>query len=231
MTYKLVYLARRAAAVSRADWPRTWKSHAVFASRFPSLEASIDWMRYCNRIEEVALPGLSQDHDGVAVAAGGSLEGLTGTGFSEADRALIDADELRVFDRPTPEFTFYCREAVIRDGPIGEAAVFSFLARKPGLTHAEFEERWSGDNAGIAREAVAGVAGLTRYVHNHPVHDPLPAFPFDGIAEAWFASADDAVRAFEGSTLASLRLDLSEFCDFTRGVILLTSVCHRWPKA
>jgi hypothetical protein len=35
---------------------------------------------------EVDLPGISQAHDGVAVAASDRLEGLTGAGFSEADR-------------------------------------------------------------------------------------------------------------------------------------------------
>ncbi len=44
--YKLVYLARRAKTVGREDWPRTWKSHAVFASQFPSMEASLNWLRY-----------------------------------------------------------------------------------------------------------------------------------------------------------------------------------------
>ena len=78
-TYKLVYLARRAKGVSRVDWPRTWRSHAIFASQFPVLEAEIDWLRYCNRVDEpaidgqpVRLPQLSSDHDGVAVAASGS---------------------------------------------------------------------------------------------------------------------------------------------------------------
>src|SRR5262245_7094573 len=91
MTYKLVYLARRAATVAREDWPRTWKSHAVFASQFPVLEAKIDWMRYGNRAE-IDLPDISQAHDGVAVAAAETLEGLTGAGFSDDDRARIDAD-------------------------------------------------------------------------------------------------------------------------------------------
>jgi hypothetical protein len=44
MSYKLIYLARRAATVSREDWPRTWKSHAIFASQFPVLEAEIRWL-------------------------------------------------------------------------------------------------------------------------------------------------------------------------------------------
>ena len=52
MTAKLIYLARRAATVVRDDWPPTWRSHAVFASQFPALEANISWLRYCNRVDQ-----------------------------------------------------------------------------------------------------------------------------------------------------------------------------------
>jgi EthD domain len=233
MPYKLVYLARRAAAVTREDWPRTWRSHAVFASQFPVLEAKIDWLRYCNRIEG-DIPGISAKHDGVAVAASDTLEALNGAGFSEADRALIDTDELRVFDMLTPHFTWYCKEQPILAGDPGEVAVFSFLRRKPELTHEEFEHRWCGQHADIAAAAIRSECRsggtLTRYTHNRLLHDPLPLFPFDGIAEAWFASAEEAAAAFTGDRLEPLRRDLAEFCDLGQSVTMLTGVCHRWPK-
>lgn len=238
MTYKLIYLARRNPTVAREDWPRTWRSHAIFASQFPVLEAKIDYMRYCNRVDAptldgrpVELPGLSTAHDGVAIAASESLEGINGTGFNDADRAKIDQDELRVFDMLTPNFTYYCTEAVLRDGALGEAAVFSFLARKPDASHEEFDARWCGEHRQAALEAINALGTITRYVNNRPVHEPRPLFPFDGIAEAWFPSAEDAVRAFTGSELDPLRRDLAQFCDFSRSVIMLTSVCHRWPKS
>lgn len=230
MTYKLIYLARRARTVSGEDWSRTWKSHAIFASQFPVLEAKIDWMRYCNRIDAPEVPGLSTAHDGVAICASDSLEGLNGAGFTPEDRERIDEDELRVFDMLTPNFTYYCTETLIRDGKPGEAAVFTFLARKPDMTREEFAAHWSGAHANAAREAVAALGTATRYALNTPVHDPLPLFPFDGIAEVWFASADDAIRAFQGKELDPVRRDLAQFCDLGASVAMLTGVCHRWPK-
>jgi len=215
MTYKLVYLARRAADVRREDWPRTWKSHAVFASQFPALEAKIDWMRYCNRAD-LALPDLSQAHDGVAVAAGETLEGLNGASFDEADRARIDADELRVFDMLTPNFTYYCKEDVLRDGPLGEAAVWRFLKRRADLSREEFAAAWD------AHRPTPPTA--TRYVRNHPLHDQLPLFPFDGIGECWFASLDDAAASVAGGARTP------PFADPAGCVTLITTVCHRWPK-
>lgn len=229
MTAKLIYLARRAATVAREDWPRTWRSHAVFASQFPALEAQIDWMRYCNRIDS-DLPGVSSVHDGVAVAASPSLSGLNGAGFAGAERALIDADELRVFDMLTPSFTYYCEEQPILAGALGDVAVFTFLSRRSGLSHAEWDARWTGSHAAIARDAALAAAGPTRYVHNRPLHDPLPLFPYDGIAEVWFASTESAEAALQTGALAALRHDLAEFCDLAQSVTMLTGVCHRWPK-
>ena len=55
MPYKMLYLARRAATVSWEDWPRTWKSHAIFASQFPAMSGTIDWMRYTTRVDDPSL--------------------------------------------------------------------------------------------------------------------------------------------------------------------------------
>jgi hypothetical protein len=235
--YKLIYLARRAKTVSRADWPRTWRSHAIFASQFPLLEAQLDWLRYCNRIDEpsldgqpVDLPQLTTEHDGVAVAASATLEGITASGFTPEVRARIDEDERRVFDMLTPNFSFFTTETILKEGPLGEAALFRFLPRATGLAREEFTSRYRHEHAGRARAALASVAGLTRAVLNHPVNDPLPLFPFDGISEYWFATPDDAVRALAGGAFDPLDGDLEAFCDLDRGITMLTKVFHRWSE-
>jgi hypothetical protein len=216
--YKLVYLARRAPGVSRQDWPRTWKSHAVFASQFPALESGIEWMRYCNR-SDLVLPGLSLEHDGVAVCGGSRLEALNGTGFTADDRARIDVDERRVFDMLTPNFTFYCEEAIAREGPLGECALFRFLAPRAGMGLAAFASAWSS--------AEPAYANAGRIARNRPVHDPLPLFPFAGIEEYWFADRDTAHVALAATPSP---FDVA-YCDPAASLAILTEVCHRWPKA
>lgn len=228
--YKLIYLARRAPTVARAEWPRTWRSHAVFASQFPALEADIAYLCYCNRVDDVALDGLSTGHDGVAIAGGDRLEALNGSGFDAEDRAKIDADELRVFDMPTSNFTFLCTEAVLREGQPGEAAVFRFLPRNPEMTRDSFDIRWGEKHAQLAKDTIGGIDGITRYVHNRPVHEALDLFPFDGIVETWFGTVDDAVAAVTSQVLDPIAQDLATFCDMNGSVTLLTKVCHSWPK-
>lgn len=222
MAIKLIYLARRAATVAREDWPRTWKSHAVFASQFPVLEAKIEWMRYCNRIDGANLPGVSSAHDGVAIAASDSLEGLNGAGFSDEDRVLIDQDELRVFDMLTPNFTWYCEETQVQDDIAGEAAIFRFLMAKEGVAADDFHARWN--------DLEDRPNGALRHVHNRPLHASLPLFPFAGIAESWFNTEADAVAALKSPAPEHPARGLSGFCDLGNSVTLITKTCHRWPK-
>ncbi len=233
-TYKLVYLARRAKTVSREDWPRTWRSHAIFASQFPTMEANISWLRYCNRVDQptidgepVKLPQLSTAHDGVAVAASPSFAGIKGGGFTPEDQAKIDEDERRVFDMLTPNFSYFATELVVKQGPLGKAALFHFLPRAQGMTGQEFAERYRGDHAATASCETANVKGLTRAVLNFPVHEPLPLFPFDGISEFWFESPDDAARAVADGALGGVMDDVQPLC--SPGILqVMTAVSHRW---
>lgn len=229
---KLIYLARRAGNVSREDWPRTWKSHAVFASQFAVAESRIEWMRYCNRIDSpqidgasVDLPILSTAHDGVALINNGagvpSLSPLP-----DEVRSALDTDELRVFDRLVTNFAFPCVETAILDGLPGKAAVCIFLP----ASDESLKDRLDGSHADMVRNALPALAGLTRYVHNHPMHIPAAPFDFGAIVEMWFETPDAAVRALRDGALAPVIADLGTFADMDRAVVMLTSPCHAWPK-
>lgn len=231
MSYKMLYLARRARGVSWEDWPRTWKSHAIFASQFPAMDGTIDWMRYTTRIDDPALGELpvSTEHDGVSVAEAPVLATFQGKGFSKEQRALIDQDELRVFDRYTPEFSFYCTEIRPLDGPLGEAAVFRFLLRRPELSREDFDAALKGRHADLAAKR-AGDLGVTRWAINFSIDAPPPAFPFDAIEECWFATPEDAARALKAPAMSEVTDDLATLSVPDRNITMLTRPTHRWPK-
>jgi hypothetical protein len=237
MEFKLIYLARRNPSVRAEDWPRTWRSHAVFVSQFPTVYARFTSVLYCSRVLEPGLdgvpfepPGAARDYDGVALVSGPRPDGLRTEPPPEL-RARIDQDELRVFSTYTPEFSFICQEVLVHGGVPGPAAVIRFLARRPGSSSEAFFAHWSQSYADSARRAVDASAGVTRYVHNRLVEKPPPGYPFDGVTETWFASTDAATRSFVDDALAPLARDLAAFCDLERSVTLLTSVIHRWPRA
>jgi hypothetical protein len=233
--YKLIYLARRNPNASRAEWPDLWRSHSAFAGKFPGLRGGIKYSRYCNRVDApkvggsaVNLPGITTAHDGVAIAFNDTVEVLQGGVFNTNQRALIDCDELRVFDRLTPDFSFYCTETMVREGNMGEACVFRFLFRKPELSRVAFKERMVGEHARVARETIGPHGKVVRYALNAPLHrSPHPLFPYEAISECWYATAEDAARSLSENQLASIERDLKEFSDMDRSVTILTEVCNK----
>jgi hypothetical protein len=231
MAYKMLYLGRRAKTVAWEDWPRTWKSHAIFASQFPAMDGTIDWMRYTTRVDDPSLGELpvSTAHDGVSVAEAPRLETFQGKGFTPEQRALIDQDELRVFDRFTPDFSFYCTETRLVDGPLGEAAVFRFLNRKPDVPRAAFDAHLQGEHARLCKAAAADL-GVQRWALNSNLETPHADFPFEAIDECWFATVEDAARALKTPAMRQLMDDAAKVSDAGRNVTMLTRPTHRWPK-
>ena len=231
MAYKMLYLARRARNVSWEDWPKTWKSHAIFASQFPAMSGTIDWMRYTTRVEDPSLGDLpvSRAHDGVSVAQAPQLETFYGKGFTPEQRAQIDQDELRVFDRYTPEFSFYCTESRTVDGPLGEAAVFRFLKRKPDVSRGDFEAHLKNDYARLCKDA-AGTLGAQRWALNITVDTPPRDFPFEVIDECWFPTIADAARALTAPDMKRLTDELARVSEADRNITMFTRPTHRWPK-
>lgn len=227
---KLIYLARRNPGISREDWPKTWRSHAIFASQFSVAGSRIEWMRYCNRIEApeldgapVSLPMVSTAHDGVALINNGQNEPSLSP-LPEDVRNALDTDELRVFDRLVTNFAFPCVETCLLDGLPGKAAVYVFLPV------GDLKARLDGAHADVVRKTLPALGGVTRYAHNHPIQIPAPPFDFGAIVEMWFATPDDAVRALSQGALDPILADLAVFADMDGAVIMLTAPCHAYPK-
>ncbi len=238
MDFKLIYLARRSPSVRAEDWPRTWRSHAVFVSQFPPVAASVASLFYCSRVREPVLngapfnpPGTSLDYDGAAVVSSPSEDALLRPQMSPETRAKIDQDELRVFSTYTPNFSFHCKELAVHGGAAGQAAVIRFLARKTGSSREAFFAHLSGRHKDLATGCADAARTVTRYVQNEVTSAPPADYPFDAVTELWFANTDHAVHSFVDEVFSAPVADLPAFCDMRRSVTLLTSVIHRWPRA
>jgi EthD domain len=229
---KLIYLARRNPGISREDWPKTWRSHAIFASQFAVAGSRIDWMRYCNRVERPELDGVAVDlpmvsaaHDGVALINNGPNEPSLSP-LPDDVRAALDTDELRVFDRLVTNFAFPCVETAILDGLPGKAAVYVFLP----VGDRALRDRLDGAHADLVRRTLPSLAGVTRYAHNHALKVPAAPFDFAAVIEMWFETPDDAVRTLALGALVPVFADLGTFANMADAVIMLTSPCHAFPK-
>lgn len=236
MDYKMIYLARRNPTCKAEDWPRHWRSHAVYCSQFPAIGAPISSLHYCSRQLNPTLngtpfdpPGVA-DYDGVAIVASKTADSFGENDLPRDLRDKIDADERRVFSTLTPNFSFLSEEALVLGDKPGKAAVITFLPRKAGSSREDFLAHLGGVHADIARRAVQAAGTVTRYVHDRLRKAPPQGFPFDAIVELWFASAEDAAHSLVDDAFAPLTKDLAVFCDMKQTVTMLTYVTHSWPR-
>lgn len=236
MDYKMVYLARRNPSCKAEDWPRHWRSHAVYCSQFPAIGAPISSLHYCSRQLQPTLngapfnpPGVA-DYDGVAIVASKSADSFGNSDLPRDLRDKIDQDERRVFSTLTPNFSFLSEEVLVLGGKPGKAAVIRFLSRKAGSSREDLLAHLDGLHADIAKRAIDAAGTVTRYVHNRLRKDPPKGYPFDAIVEKWFASAENAAHSLVNDAFAPLTKDLATFCDMKQTVTMLTYVTHSWPR-
>ena len=114
------------------------------------------------------------------------------------------------------------------------------LRRRPGLSLAEFSDRWRLDHGPI----VAGnqtALGVLRYTQTHRVDDPMNAAmararggmeePYDGVAELWWSSEEALVEASSTDAGrragAALLADEAEFIDLAASPLWLA---HEYPQ-
>ena len=85
----------------------------------------------------------------------------------------------------------------------------SLLARKAGMTHAQFVEHWVEIHAPLALK----VTGLRRYVQSHILEERTrPDIPsmdgeIDGIAELWYDDRDAMLKALATPEAKALYAD------------------------
>ena len=77
--------------------------------------------------------------------------------------------------------------------------VSCFLTRRPDLSHEEFHRYWTEVHTPMLAKPMPGAPKVHRYVQLHPVPQDVPSLktaPFDGVAEVWFDSLEDAAAMF-----------------------------------
>ena len=74
-----------------------------------------------------------------------------------------------------------------------------FLTRRPDLTYEEFQHYWTEKHTPMLAKPVEGGPKVYRYVQLYPVRDEMSSLataPYDGVAEIWFETLEDAVAQF-----------------------------------
>lgn len=104
--------------------------------------------------------------------------------------------------------------------------VSCFVSRRPDRTHAEFEQYWTHVHARMLDKPMPGTPKVHRYVQLHPVRGDLNGLttaPYDGVAEIWFGTLDEAVRALTSEHYKTvIAKDEEQFLDRSKTVFLFS---------
>jgi len=241
---KLVYLARRSLDLAADEFPARWRRHGELAMSLRNWDSTIAGYTQCDNIGDPwdgVAPGTGEtwsDHEGV-----GSIwfhdEGAVDEFVSHPDFPQLLMDEWAAFDDQVANTSVLVTEEVLKERPGSAVRLFHFLSAAPGVSAAEFEERWRLHAIDTMRSA-----DLTRpilsYVHNHPIAAAAAdealgdtvamGLRVSGIAELGFASKVDLRSYLSHSRRAAVRPALAEFADPAKTVTIATgevTMCNR----
>jgi uncharacterized protein (TIGR02118 family) len=77
--------------------------------------------------------------------------------------------------------------------------VSCLLTRRPDLSHEQFQTYWTETHTPMLAHPVEGAPKVYRYVQLHTIAQTVPQLrtaAYDGVAEIWFATLDDAAAMF-----------------------------------
>ena len=117
--------------------------------------------------------------------------------------------------------------------------LITYLHRRAGSTHAEFDRRWRGSHADLLRAQPAFCAYVRRYVQNHALEDSRSPLrgpdDHDGVSELWFDTLGDLDTALATPAYREvIEPDLAAFVDLGGSGSLVTeevTVDDRPPAA
>jgi uncharacterized protein (TIGR02118 family) len=102
--------------------------------------------------------------------------------------------------------------------------VSCFVSRRPDRTHDEFVQHWTQVHARMLDKPMPDLPKVHRYIQLHPVHgdlNGLASAPYDGVAEIWFGTFDEAVSALTSEHYkAVIAKDEENFLDRSKTVFL-----------
>ena len=227
MNPKMIYLARRNPATDHAGFLENWAGHAELSGRFPNIATNFRRVIQCDaQPERDVPPGVSSDYDGVNLLSMRTVGGMAGVWRDPAVIETMEPDELRVFSGYVRDFTIICAEEVVLEGPYTEHLAVRFLARRSGVDRKSFVARWSGAG-GRALTALDGP--LRRLVHDHRMFPAPDGYPYDGIEELWFDTAEDRSAFFRDEEVAAEFDAQTEVVDLDASVVVFADVTLAVP--
>jgi hypothetical protein len=192
---RIVYLARRNPELDHDVWVREWRSHWALAAR-QAESSTVRRYLQC----EVLFDAHERPRDGLGISEYASEADRARNRSASGYHAIMQADELRVFDRRVEEVAVFMRQRVLAGSGLGPFKLVRFVRRNPRVVAEDFAEVWAGEHA---RRVIALRDDLLGYAQSTRVPPRIPAsrLEVDGLEEFWFADARAARALLDSAAL------------------------------
>jgi uncharacterized protein (TIGR02118 family) len=213
---KVVTFLKRKPGMGVDAFQAYWRErHPAVVTRLPGVRRYVQ----SHALADVYAGG-EPAYDGIAEVWADSTDDLRAMTRSPA-WAAVQADEAEFIDRASMGFVV-TEEHVVKDGPLPVDAIkrVTFLRRRTGLSVDEFQRYWREIHGPLA----AAIPSLRRYIQSHTrraAYEAGRAPAWDGVASAWFDSADAIADLAATQRYAASLADRANFVapDPTRAIV------------
>jgi hypothetical protein len=192
---RIVYLARRNPALDHDAWLPEWRRHWALASR-QAESSTVRRYLQC----EVLFDAHERPRDGLGISEYASEADRERNRSASEYHAIMQTDELRVFDGLVEKTATFVRQRVLAGSGLGPYKLVRFVRRDPRVSAEDFVEAWAGEHA---RRVCSLREDLLGYAQSMTVPPRLPSsqLAVDGLEEFWFADVRAARALLDSAAL------------------------------
>lgn len=181
------YLARRNSRFTHDAWVRRWRQHWRLAASQPRSQTVRRYIQ-C----EVVYDQESPAHDGAASSEYYSPDAQTANRTDADYHAIMQRDELQVFDRLIEECSFIGEHSLVSGPGVGPYKILRYLRRAPHVSEDAFGRVWRDAYARQIQNAVPGIVG---YAQNAALTGIPNGLGVAGSDEIWLDDRSEAIAA------------------------------------
>ena len=184
---RINYLARRNPHFTHEEWVRRWRQHWRLAESQPTSRTVRRYIQ-CEVVFDREQPA----HDGAASSEYYSPEARHENRADAGYHAIMQRDELQVFDRLIEECSFVAEHTVVSGPGVGPYKILRYLRCAPEVSESAFGRMWRDVYAQEIQEALPESVG---YAQNAALPGVRNGLGVAGSDEIWFDDRSEAIEA------------------------------------
>ena len=225
---KIIRLVKRRADLTLAQFKDYWLTRHALHERQAMATTPLQRVVASIATGEVALGGTEPPFDAMVALYFRNLEDARATLSGPGTAAMREDAKNFVDPRSSPQL--FADEYLVsekKDAPgtirrSGQLKTIRTISRRHDLTHAQFKDYWLNQHSRLEREVIE-TTSMQRIVASFALPENPVVPEFDGLAELYFAKAEDIRAMFAGPVPAMMRKDEENFVQMNAPAVRLVA--------